>query len=83
MEIKISGRGFEFIEFLDRNGIGCSLQQSSAVGDYDFSFDKPGSSFVWLGVDEYRMHLDRKMVSELLNYLQTWLNTHTFSGKKK
>lgn len=45
-------RGFLTGEFEDRNGIKCSIQQSSAIGDTDDAFDRPGSSMLWLGVDD-------------------------------
>lgn len=47
-----TARGFDLIEFRDRNSHACSLQQSSAVGAYEDSWEKPGSSFLWLGVDD-------------------------------
>ena len=43
-------RGFEIVEFDDRYGTACSLQQSSMIGNYEDSLDRPGSSCVWLGV---------------------------------
>jgi hypothetical protein len=46
-----TGRGFEIVEFEDRYGLACSLQQSSAIGDYEDSLSRPGSSCVWLGVE--------------------------------
>lgn len=39
-------RGFAFINFTDRYGALCSLQQSS-LADYE----PPGTSAVWLGVE--------------------------------
>jgi hypothetical protein len=43
-------RGLELLEFEDQNGQACSLQQSSAIGWY--ASDAPGSSFVWLGIND-------------------------------
>lgn len=51
-EYRKTERGFAQVEFKDANGYECSLQQSSAIGDYDDAMDNPGSSFVWLGVDD-------------------------------
>lgn len=51
-EHKKTGRGFELVEFTDAYGCKCSLQQSSAIGDDDDAMDNPGSSFVWLGIDD-------------------------------
>jgi hypothetical protein len=73
---KKTERGFAFVEFTDANGKECSLQQSSAIGDDDDAVDRPGSSFVWLGVDdEKRMHLNREQVKGLVKRLQQWLKT--------
>lgn len=52
MEVTKTNRGFEVLEFTDANGHSCSLQQSSAIKDYEDSWDRPGSSCVWLGVDD-------------------------------
>lgn len=46
-----NGRGFDTIKFEDANGNSCSIQCSSAIGDYDNSFEVPGSSFLWIGVN--------------------------------
>jgi len=76
-------RGFEVIEFMDSNLKKCSLQQSSAICfSDDRGWDNPGSSFVWLGIDEpkspvisTRMHLNREKVQGLVERLQQWLET--------
>lgn len=47
------------------------IQESSAVGDYHDSFDKPGSSFLWVGDNA---HLSREGVTELIRALQWWLD---------
>lgn len=49
---KKTGRGFELIEFTDGYGKKCSIQQSSAIGDEDDAFDRPGSSRLWVGINE-------------------------------
>jgi hypothetical protein len=51
-EDKKTGRGFALVEFTDAYGYECSLQQSSAISDDNDAMDNPGSSFVWLGVDD-------------------------------
>lgn len=51
-KITKTGRGFSLIEFTDRSGNLCSLQCSSAI-DFDVPrHETPGSSFVWLGVND-------------------------------
>lgn len=39
-------RGFEIINFDDRYGVACSLQQSSLAGDEN---ELPGHTAIWLG----------------------------------
>lgn len=48
------------------------IQESSAIGDYDDSFDRPGSSYLWVGQDH---HLNREDVAELISQLHHWLDT--------
>lgn len=50
---------------------------SSAIGDYDDSFDRPGSSYLWIGEHH---HLDRVEVAYLVNFLQQWLDTGKLFG---
>jgi hypothetical protein len=33
------------------------IQESSAIGDYEDAFNKPGSSYLWIGKDH---HLNRE-----------------------
>lgn len=61
MKIEYTDKGFQIINFEDRYGKACSLQQSSAIDNTSRGYNKPGSSFDWLGRND-RMHLDRKMV---------------------
>lgn len=44
-------RGFELITFKDAYGHKCSLQQSSAVGPTVEERNNPGTSCVWLGIE--------------------------------
>lgn len=74
--VERTARGFEIIEFKDRYEKPCSLQQSSLA-----VLDKPGTSAVWLGIPEYRMHLDRGQVEALVNHLKSWLSKDTFEVK--
>lgn len=66
-------RGFELIEFKDLYNKECSLQQSSLAIYWD-----PGTSAVWLGVGEDRMHLGEEQVKSLITVLQRWLDTGSF-----
>lgn len=60
-------RGFGLVEFTDRYGAKCSLQESSLGTE----------ACIWLGVDDApaRMHLTQQMVAELLPALQHFVAT--------
>lgn len=79
-----AGRGLKLIEFKDKYGRECSLQQSSLAEYVEY-----GCSAVWLGCKENRpphlgqetsprMHLDRKQVRALVKHLRRWLKDNTF-----
>lgn len=57
-------RGFEVIKFKDAYENECSLQQSSAIGDTDEAFENPGSSFVWLGVNDGKPQILKSKAQE-------------------
>ena len=73
-----TGRGFEILKHPayppKPNGDQETrlAQQSSAVGDYDDSFDRPGTSFLWIGDGH---HLNRDEVRELARRMNAWLET--------
>ena len=46
------------------------IQESSAMGDYKNSWERPGSSYLWVG--EYH-HLNREEVKELIKRMKHWL----------
>ncbi len=71
--VQRTGRGIEIIKFTDRYGEACSLQQSSLA-----EFEPPGSSAVWLGMGDTRMHLDVEQVRSLVGRLTNWLDTGSF-----
>lgn len=53
MKKTTTARNFELITFKDHNQQNCSLQQSSAIDiARDNALDRPGSSLIWLGVDD-------------------------------
>lgn len=74
MEIRNTERGFEIINFKDEYGLECSLQQSSLA-----DFKQPGSSAIWLGVNNNRMHLKLDQVKELNDFLTRWIRTGSFA----
>ena len=76
MRLEISNRGFEYVTHpAYGNNVSTRLMsQSSAVGDHEDAYDKPGSSFLWVGNDH---HLSREEVRELINRLESWLASNT------
>lgn len=78
MKIEKSERGFESLLCLkyDQGEDVPIVSQSSAIGDYEDSFEKPGSSYLWVGEDA---HLDREGVQSLVNHLRGWLKTGKLS----
>lgn len=46
-QVQTTPRGFEIVKFSDRYNAQCSLQQSSLA-----EYEQPGTSAVWLGVDD-------------------------------
>ena len=74
MKASTTSRGFVVIEEENyQDGEMTRLiQESSTVGDYDDSPEKPGSSYLWVGQDH---HLDREQVTELISRMQHWLLT--------
>jgi len=68
-------RGFEFIRFTDRYGEECSVQQSSTIGDEVDASSRPGSSMLWLGPEQHRMHLTKTQVAQLALILTRWVET--------
>lgn len=76
MRAEKSERGFVFVlEEKYQNEPGKFtriISESSAIGDHADSFEKPGSSFLWVGNDH---HLNREQVRELIQRMEHWLVT--------
>lgn len=81
MKYSYTARGFRFATFKDRYGEECSIQESSSV-----------TPSIWLGVDNNRMHLSRKMVNDLIpllihfadhGVLPEWRKPKLVSAKKE
>lgn len=68
-------RGFEIVRADVDHYLEFSLQQSSAIGNYPGSYDRPGSSYLWVGVGANRTHLSRDEARELADRLAAWLAT--------
>ncbi len=75
MKIETSNRGFRFVlaeKYQNEPGEYTMLiAESSAIGDYDDSFDNPGSSYLWIGNDH---HLSRDEVADMIETMQHWLD---------
>jgi len=97
MKVGTTARGFGLIEFEDRNGVACTLQESSAadVGsiwlgceDADPRHLVPGEG--WLPYKlipvevqfNTRMHLTREQVAALLPVLQQFAETGSLPAKE-
>lgn len=50
--VALNDRGFLTGKFTDHYGYGCSIQESSAIGDEDTG------SFIWLGIDNPKVMKD-------------------------
>lgn len=79
MEVEVSDRGFERIRVQRYTSPFTAIRlvgQSSAIGPYSDSYERPGASFLWIGDDH---HLNREQVSELVSHLSAWLETGSLS----
>ncbi len=75
MKIEKSNRGFTSLThepYTKPDADNRIVTESSAIGDYPDSFDKPGSSFLWFG---FVHHLNREQVAEVVGHIQRWLKT--------
>lgn len=48
--VTTNARGFATVEFTDSYGEQASITCSSQVGDYEDSYERPGTSALWLGL---------------------------------
>jgi hypothetical protein len=79
MNVEKSDRGFDHLlhpKYLPPHDAARVASVSSAIGDYPDSWDRPGSSFLWVG-DHH--HLGREEVAALVAHLQAWLATGRLS----
>lgn len=81
MRVIKAGRGFRQVRHKTYPGgtDGALVQESSAVGEYVDSLEKPGSSYLWVGTS---FHLDREEVGQLIKFLSRWLKTGRLSKQK-
>jgi len=83
MKARKTERGFVIVThpaYGDEDGAPERLiQESSAIGDDEDSFDNPGSSYLWVGENH---HLNREEVRELISRLEHWLNAKRLAVDK-
>ncbi|RJQ25739.1 hypothetical protein C4577_05075 [Candidatus Parcubacteria bacterium] len=75
MNVIKTERGFEVLEhprYVEPHDKIRLAQQSSAIGDYNHSFENPGSSYLWIGEHH---HLNKEEVQQFIEHLQNWLKT--------
>ena len=78
MKIEKTERGFELIKFKDIYGSECSLQQSSIA-----LCERPGTSAIWFGTEDNRMHINLELLKKLLPYLKNWVENGSFGEEEK
>lgn len=67
-------RGFELLTFEDLGGVVVEVQQSSLA-----HYALPGSSALWIGPPDARVHLGRAQVEGLARLLLRWVETGSFN----
>ena len=72
--VQQTDRGFEIVKFCDAYGNQSSLQQSSLA-----EYEAPGTSAIWLGCQDNRMHLRLEQVKALRDHLSAWIEYGRFS----
>jgi len=75
MKAEKTPRGFVIVthkKYTEPNKNERVIQESSAIGDYENSFQKPGSSFLWVGENH---HLNREEIKELVERMEYWLKS--------
>ena len=81
--VEKTDRGFEFFELGDDRYNKMVVQQSSAVGEYEDSFDRPGSSYLGVRFKDpdakiQMAHLSREEVAGLVTRCEAWLGSGSF-----
>lgn len=75
MHVEKNDRGFQAVvhpQYVSGEGSRLLAQSSAINFDYDDSFDRPGSSFLWVGA---KHHLDRDEVAQMVEHMKKWLET--------
>ncbi len=75
MKIETSDRGYQFLvhpSYTNKDISPRIVSESSAVGPYEDSLSKPGSSYLWFGEHH---HLNREEVGKVIEHLRNWFHT--------
>ena len=78
MEIRYTQRNFQYIHhdpYVSNGDDGLIVQSSAINTSYSDSFQRPGSSYLWI---KGLFHLNREEIEEMIGYLGTWLKTGKF-----
>ena len=80
MDFEYSNRGFERFSIEDKSGNALNAYQSSHIGEYDDSFERPGSSGIWIYVEAPKGELpacllNREQAHKLGRRLIAWCKT--------
>ena len=78
-DVEYSERGFERVS-IENVGGTLNAYQSSIIGDYEDSFERPGSSAIWINVKASKGELpccllNREQAHELGRRLIAWAET--------
>jgi hypothetical protein len=74
--------GCERIDFYDRMGRSCNLQQAMTSGSYLDGTSRPDPDVFWCGPSCLRMAITRRLLRELMPHFQAWLETGNFEIDK-
>ena len=80
MNVEYSDRGFERVSIEDKFGNALNAYESSIIGDYEDSFERPGDSGIWINVvapegELPACLLNREQAHELGRRLIAWAET--------
>ena len=87
MNVECSGRRFERVSMKVVGGT-LNAYQSSIIGDYEFSLERPGSSVIWINIEAQKVErpcclLNREQAHELGRRLIAWAETGSFKLENK
>jgi hypothetical protein len=78
MEVHVTDRGLQRIQFTDDYGNPGILEQAPGIDYGNPAHDVPNSSFVLLGHRDAPLQLNLEQVGALVEYLQAWLEHGQF-----